>query len=1393
MIDQNDPRLTAYLLDELSQHDQAAVEAALAASPELRTQVADLQATIARMQVAFTTQNHDQPQMTDKQLQQLVAAAASGPLLTGTVGKKESSCSLSPGTPGERESFGPLSPGTPGERVGVRGYTTVESVTRLRWRNLALAALVLYAVGLTWFAFREPLRTVSAINETNQQTVSNHPLSTTDEPIVIEAAPAVENTIDEVTKSMEIEANRVRLMVNDPIEVRQELAQQSPPEIGAYTVNHNAPSPVDRMAGGKDGGMDGGMGNGRLQSMGTMGRRMMTTTEDVSGQMSTAPELLDSMMSTMQMPQDLSTSNVTNWHFDREQDAVDRVSRFHTVMPTERGAAAFSDEVIGDTQLQPVPELGMIILRGSNADTQRVAAEREKLEATQEVDAPHSVEASVAAIVKPKTAIQPAEEEQLKRVEAPTWKPASAATNRARLSVGHHDDLNLVARDTYVRIDGFRARVFFDCYYYNDRPQQLEGQFMLRLPDDASLHYFAFGPATLPSLPPAVPTNKPGDAVQVSLSAATAAVQSLREQTANVGSDLARRATDSNYAPEADSTFGLVKSARVAPRQQAALAYDETVRRRVDPALVEWAGPGIFQTRVFPLMPNQLHRIIIGYDVNLRDDGSDRVYTLPLPEGDAGGRVEFDIAASAGTQVTINPATDAFVSGGRAYYRFEHADARDYTVRLAGTESVVLNSGNASDAYFATRVIAKLPEAVMESDSRQAVFLLDTSWSDRPAAFSQRLKLLAQVLEQNRDTIEQFAVLLFNVEQRWWRTEFVKNDADNVAVFINDSNQLALEGATDLHAALSEATHPSWATPHDASAPQPNFFLLSDAAATWGKTDLASMSDPLARLDRTAGGGALFAYHLLGQRSDKALLEWLTQATGGAVFDVSDQVELAKVAVAHRSRPWQIVAATATSANEILIQGLSKTVYPNQPLVIAGRGRIEGPLRIDFQRGTQRQSLEFELKVPITSPAAARLYGQLAVERLEPYADELEAVTVAFARYFRVPGRTCSLVMLDSQDDYQRLGVNVPPEEDQLVIASTSVTTTIEEQELKGLQQREQPRQQFLAWVDSLQASSLLNVSTALRLAMQRLPETAFRFDAKRLDCHSWKSEQLSNGFKTELEHDEPGFDAVMEEAERKLIAFGAGDALKTASTAVEAKPADVDTLRSVAFRAIQWQRSDQAAPLLWRLAKARPYQPQCLLLLARAMSESGDIDGAIVCYDLVSSGKWNERWAGARQIAEVELLSVLEQVHSGQLKSAMGQYAEARLQQLRSRWSQQGIDMVVIMHWNTDRTDVDLHVTEPNGEECFYSHNRTAAGGRLTQDITEGLGPEMYSLETALAGQYKVEAKYYATDANRTQAPTEILLTILQNVGKTDWQSQTKRVTLTGSGEKQVVFSVNR
>jgi uncharacterized protein YfaP (DUF2135 family) len=116
---------------------------------------------------------------------------------------------------------------------------------------------------------------------------------------------------------------------------------------------------------------------------------------------------------------------------------------------------------------------------------------------------------------------------------------------------------------------------------------------------------------------------------------------------------------------------------------------------------------------------------------------------------------------------------------------------------------------------------------------------------------------------------------------------------------------------------------------------------------------------------------------------------------------------------------------------------------------------------------------------------------------------------------------------------------------------------------------------------------------------------------------------------------------------------------------------------------------------------------------------------------------------------------------------------------------------LLITMAWNTDQTDVDLHVIEPNGEECYYSNNRTKIGGALTQDVTTGFGPEMYTLTKAVAGTYQIKAKLFAENRNRASARTKVYITIIRNWGRPNETVEREVVTLMKTDQKLDVAEV--
>lgn len=71
--------------------------------------------------------------------------------------------------------------------------------------------------------------------------------------------------------------------------------------------------------------------------------------------------------------------------------------------------------------------------------------------------------------------------------------------------------------------------------------------------------------------------------------------------------------------------------------------------------------------------------------------------------------------------------------------------------------------------------------------------------------------------------------------------------------------------------------------------------------------------------------------------------------------------------------------------------------------------------------------------------------------------------------------------------------------------------------------------------------------------------------------------------------------------------------------------------------------------------------------------------------------------------------------------------------------------DFRATLVWETDANDVDLHVVDPNGEECYYSHKQNVSGIELYEDITQGFGPEVARGENLPAGKYYVGVNYFS------------------------------------------------
>lgn len=201
--------------------------------------------------------------------------------------------------------------------------------------------------------------------------------------------------------------------------------------------------------------------------------------------------------------------------------------------------------------------------------------------------------------------------------------------------------------------------------------------------------------------------------------------------------------------------------------------------------------------------------------------------------------------------------------------------------------------------------------------------------------------------------------------------------------------------------------------------------------------------------------------------------------------------------------------------------------------------------------------------------------------------------------------------------------------------------------------------------------------------------------------------------------------------------------------------------LRLYAYRLVQARKPDLAVSVFERVAELAPNEPQSWRDLGLALADSGQRQRAVNALWEVVSRPWNSRFPDVGLIALAELNAIARQ---GVASSAP---SDLDLSQIDKRLIRNlPLELRVVMAWDTDDTDVDLWVTDPNGERASYANTLTYQGGAMSRDATGGYGPEEFSLKKAAPGKYLVQAQFYGNRQQVLSAGTTIMVRITTGFG---------------------------
>lgn len=220
--------------------------------------------------------------------------------------------------------------------------------------------------------------------------------------------------------------------------------------------------------------------------------------------------------------------------------------------------------------------------------------------------------------------------------------------------------------------------------------------------------------------------------------------------------------------------------------------------------------------------------------------------------------------------------------------------------------------------------------------------------------------------------------------------------------------------------------------------------------------------------------------------------------------------------------------------------------------------------------------------------------------------------------------------------------------------------------------------------------------------------------------------------------------------------------------------------IRVLAHRLQQLGYIDFALDLFEKVLELRLEEPQSYRDLALANEQAKNYQKTIDLYNEALYINWDERFS------EVEIILLEEMNHA--IQKAKENNINVDLSMIDKKFIYDtALDIRVVLNWDTDNSDMDLWVTNPNGEKCYYMNSKTAIGGIISKDFTDGYGPEEFLLKKAIKGLYNIEANYYSTREQTLEGPTTIYLDIFTNYGKRNENKQTIMLRLTKTEESVI------
>jgi hypothetical protein len=207
---------------------------------------------------------------------------------------------------------------------------------------------------------------------------------------------------------------------------------------------------------------------------------------------------------------------------------------------------------------------------------------------------------------------------------------------------------------------------------------------------------------------------------------------------------------------------------------------------------------------------------------------------------------------------------------------------------------------------------------------------------------------------------------------------------------------------------------------------------------------------------------------------------------------------------------------------------------------------------------------------------------------------------------------------------------------------------------------------------------------------------------------------------------------------------------------------------KSLTYQLRQWEAYEDALYTASQVAKWRDFEPQSFRDLGLTLEDNkqyqAGFDTLVKALEVNYFGTMSGHYQGVEDIILMDI------------NRMMSEHRSIKTDKLDKKYlSKMPVAVRIILNWNQMDTDIDLHVIEPTGEECFFGHSTTNAGARFSKDFTQGYGPEQYLLRNIVKGKFQIKTNFYGESALTENGPTTVMVEVyITKNGKTERKLQT-------------------